>query len=635
MAKLYIARPNLPEDRRKELCSYLIDKWDRAVRARSEQVDSDYARWSKAYKGVPLERERTIPFYKSSNFVVKLIRIYVDTFVARTLNIIFATRPLYTVAGLPRDVKEAWEYYLNAKALDAWSHYKLAHRICDYGARNGSVVAKTVYTVNSSIEVNATGPDKVEEQEVISFEGPMTKVIPFEDWYVYPFSAQDWDDVVVKFHRIRFPEEFAREQLNQGKWTLQQPLSNYLRHPRDTKKTEAQSDAGITDSHYQEFTAVECHLRYATSNDPTKLYDIVATIHPDTQELIDLYYNPYPRNLNVFNDYRPFPQEDVWYGESMCEILSQSQEEASVIHNDRRNNSFIANTVTFKRRSGSLVPNPSTNWYPGKVWDLEDLDDLEVMTVGAQYPDMIQQEDYVFRQADQLSGIGETMRGTSEGQQGARGVYNTMGTLSVMAEGNQRQDTNIKVVRDSLSQLADTCSRMQARFGADDPFISTLPAPMQPLVQQAFEIFNSDRYRLIKHDVAASNAGVNSQVERASLLQISQVLGQYGGLIQQLLPQVIGGQLNPQMTAMLMDIISMQSSMAKRLLNAFGEPDLVEALPDVNRILSAGSGTTQQGMAGQREAGLDPVGAGESLPPLSGPQLVALSKMAGQARSGA
>lgn len=638
MADLLIVRPTLSDDKREELRKYLFERWGRAVRGRQVQVDTDYARWAKAYAGVPLEKERTVPFYKSSNYVVKLIRIYVDTFVARTLNVIFATKPLYVASGLPRELKESWEYYLNYKALKVWDHYKLARALCNYGCRNGSVVLKTNQVKKSSIEMRALDDTRVREELVTYYQGPETRVIPFEDWYVYPFGSQTWEDVVIKFHRVRYPEETAHERYNKGIWQLKLGDTNfeaYLKTPNDIKAEQEQVENGTYDSSFKEFVAVECHLRYATTNDENKLYDIVATIHPGTEELIDLYYNPYPRNLNTFTDYRPFPQDSTWWGESMCELLGQSQEEASVIHNDRRNNSFIANSVTFKRRNGSLLPNPSTNWYPGKVWDLESLDDLEVMTVGAQYPDMIPQEDYVFNLANRLSGIGDSMQGAADGSAGSGGVYNTMGTLAVMAEGNQRQDTNIRDVRDSLGNLADVCSRLQATFGGDDPYIDSMPSDMQPQIRQALAILNSEKYRVINHEVVLSNAGHNEQVERASLLQVTQVLGQYGQTIQQLIPPMLQGKLNPGMEMMLRDIVTMSSSMAKRVMRAFGEADLVEALPDVGKILAAGGVGPAEPGAPSPESDVQSGGPGTSLPPLSGAQLASLSQMSGQVNGAA
>lgn len=634
MAKVQIARPDgLSDDNREQLRRYLVDMEDRAREGRRTQVDSDYARWSKVYAGTPREKERTVPFYKASNLVVPLVRIYIDTFVARTLNIMFATKPLYVVDGLPTELREGWEYYLNRKALYNWNHYNLARALCTRGTKNGSVILKTIYSEieASSMLVDANG--RAVDETYTAFSGPETRAIPFEDFYVYPYTAEDgacsaipWKDVVIKFHRMRYPEETAKAKIALGDWTFKQKsLDGYLTMPADIKQQNAETAAGVHDPMYRELELVECHLDYAITNNATKLYSIIGLIEPKSEELVDVYFSPYPKGLSVFTDYRPFPRESLWYGESLCEILGQLQEEQSTIHNDRRNNSFISNAVCFKRRNGSLLPNPSTNWYPGKVWDLESMDDLDVISIGRDYQDMLAQEDYNFGLADKLSGIGQEMQGTAQGQQGTRGVYNTMGTLSVMSEGNQRQDTNIRDVRESMGALIDTCSRMQARWGADDPFIGTLEEKMIQPVRDALKIFMSRESSHIRHEVRASNAGANSEVRKASLLQMSQVIGQYGATVQQLGQQLLNPSINPGMRMMINDIVNMQAWMAKRLLREFGEADAVEVLPNVaaavESTIPGGSRGTQgadtPSGAGNRDTG----GAGDALPPVSRDQL--------------
>lgn len=651
MPKPQIARPqDLSDDKRLELKQYLTLMWKRAVDGRTAQVDSDYTRWAKVYAGTPLEKERTVPFYKASNLVVPLVRIYVDTFVARTLNIMFATKPLYVVDGMPTDIREAWEFYLNKKALYNWNHYRVARELCMRGTRNGSVVFKTTY---EDIETNSMTVDdngNPQDEKYSIFSGPLTSPIPFEDFYVYPTVAEvgasgavPWQDVLIKFHRVRYPEETAREMIERGDWVLSGDketldLDKYLTTPRDIKQMEQSSDAGVTDSRYREFQVVECHLSYAITNDATKRYDIVALLQPQTEELIDVYFSPYSKNLNTFIDHRPYPREGLWYGESLCEILGTIQEEVSTIHNDRRNNSFIANAVCFKRRNGSLLPNPSTNWYPGKVWDLESMDDLDVINVGRDYSDMLPQEDYSFGLADKLSGIGETQQGAAQGQSGSGGVYNTMGTLSVMAEGNQRQDTNIRDVRDAMGALIDTCSRMQARWGSNDPVIDSLDPKQQDAVRQAFAILKNPNSRHIRHEVRASNAGANSEVRKASLLQMSQVIGQYGATVQQMSQQLMNPGINPGLRMLLNDVVNMQAWMATRILREFGEADAVEVLPNVSAAIEAAvpggsKGTQSPAGAGGSGAG-DSGGAGDTLPPVSGSQLASAAALPNQVGSG-
>src|SRR5207249_4238769 len=106
-------------------------------------------------------------------------------------------------------------------------------------------------------------------------------------------------------------------------------------------------------------------------------------------------------------------------------------------------NAFIANAPIFLRKNSSTIPNPSTVYYPGKVFDLDSIDDLNVISFGRNVDPGLDQESQVFQLADRLTAIGPPMQGLAEGQTGKRGVYNTSGTLALLSEGNQRQDTNI------------------------------------------------------------------------------------------------------------------------------------------------------------------------------------------------
>lgn len=604
--KLKIVRPGdkLSKGRRDELRTYLYTHMLRAKNARQQQIQSDYDAWSKAYAGIPLEEVRSVPFYKASNMVVKLIRIFLDTFCARTLNIIYATKPLYVVDGLPRELKDAWEMYMNKKSLYEWRHYWLTRDLINCGNKDGSAITKTVWRTDTTNYVDSTGG----ETEVTTYDGPSPCVIPFEDFFLYPITADLMEQALIKFHRVRYVEEAAVQMARDGEWTLPEGTepadiaNRYCAMPNDAKRMTEQEDAGVRDTLLREMHVIECSLRYAITNDSGKLYDVTACLEETTGDLLDVYYNPYPRNLCIYHDYRPFPRKSLFFGESLCQLLGQSQEEASRIHNERRDNSTIASSVIFKRRSGALVPNPSTNWYPGKVWDLESMDDLDVMTVGRNYDDLITQEDYTFQIAEKLTGTSEVLQGASSGQVGKRGVYNTMGTIAMMQESNQRQDTNIRDVRDSLALIASCSSMQQAEFGRDDPFIDTFSDEDKEAIQAAMVYMRKPTARYIRHEVKASDAGVNKEIERQNLMQCAQLIGQYGQSATQLLTAIINPTLNPALRAMAMYTAQAQEWMMKRLLQQFDEAEAKEILPDVQRALAAGQQQSGQGPGGGQGA---------------------------------
>jgi hypothetical protein len=274
------------------------------------------------------------------------------------------------------------------------------------------------------------------------------------------------------------------------------------------------------------------------------------------------------------------------------------------------------------------------------VWDLEDMTDLDVFDVGRSYEDMIPQEDYTFSLAEKISGIGEIMQGAAQGQLGQRGIYNTTGTLSVIAEGNQRQDTNIRDVRQVLALLGKKSARLQACFGANDPFIGTLPADAQQQVQQAIKLFQSDNYKYVQLEVKPSNAGANSEVRKANIMLMSQTLGQYGQLAIQLSAQLANPQLNPLMRTVMEQTVTMQAWLAKRLLKELDEWDATEIIPDVTAALAAGQSGAAPGQApqgGPPPNALQSGGANGALPPVQGALLQTLASLPrpnGQAPAG-
>lgn len=631
--KVEIIRPkDLSEEKWDTLERYLLDHYRRAKDSRSEQVDGKYDIWEKNYYGIPAEKIRTVPWYKSSNFVVKVIRIFVDTFCARTLNIIFATRPLYTVDGYPSEVKEALELYLNRKALCEWDHYQLASSLLSRGNKNGTGICKTRYSEKLGIDVMpGEGGASSKESEVILFSGPKTSIIPFEDFCLYPITANYLEEAVIKFHTVRYVEEEALRQIKGGKWELtEEELEQALKTPADAKREGTQEESGVVDRYLKELQVVECHLEW-DFNEANKYYSLVCLLVPTLDKMIDCYYNPYPRNLECFTDYRPNPKEDFFYGESMCELLASTQEEISSIHNDRRNNSFVANAPVFKRRSGSLLPNPSTNWYPGKVFDLEDMNDFEMVMTGRNYNDTLQEEAADLQYAERLIGLGPIMQGMAQGAVGKKGAYNTGGTIALLSESNQRQDSNIRDFRQVLSRVAKVAYSLQSFYGKDDPTIAVFPQEIQRQIRAALAMTTPAHLATANFEVKASNAGHNSEVAKANLLQMASVLGQYGNSAQQMIQALVQPNLNPSLRMIINDTLKMQSWMAKRLLRGWDEYDAEEILPDARAAIEAtipggGRGTREStGQANQSQ--LDFGGAGDTGAPLSREGLQSLSEM--------
>lgn len=581
-------KPDLSTEQREELERYLSMHWRRAEDARSQETESFYKTWDRQYRAVPAQKQRNFPWPNASNFVVPIIRMYVDTFVARTLNVVFKTRPLVGVSGYPSEMREALEAYLNLKCRQDWNVYELARGILMRGNKYGTAVTKVFWRereVNSPVQVfSEDGSNKLESIPVMKYSGPWADHIAFDDWFLYPITANSVDEVEIMFHRLRYPEEVAHAKREE--WGLTgEEIEAALRYPSGAKRDQEQRAAGVDDGQYRELSIVECHFNWEVGG---KTFRSIALYEPETKTLVDFQINSYPPQIELFHAYRPFPRDDVFPGESMCEILSQGQEEVSQIHNERRNLSVMTSAPIILKKEGARIPGQGNNvFYPGKVYTVEDMDDFSVQTIGGNYQDMIAEENHSLSLADRVSGISAGMQAASQGGQGKGGVYNTQGTMAVMAEGNQRQDTNIKDFRLCLGGVIKAMFALQREMDPQDPTIGQLPQKMQPLVMRAMEMSTPDQLARSVFEVRVSDAAMNAEARKANLMTMANTLSQFSQQQQQLAGIAINEQMNPVLRKIAMETITMQHGIASALLNEFDLHGMIDDIPDARRAIEA------------------------------------------------
>lgn len=613
----HIIRPNISDEKWEKLESYLRDYWKRAQDARNEHVDRRYPDWLKNYDGVPAQKVRSLPWYQSSNVVIPIARIFIDTFVARTLNTVFATKPLFLVSGFPSDQARAFEEYLNYKAVHEWGFYNLSRSMLFRGNKYGTATTKVTWLEDMSDNPYAGSAGDPKSEPYHRYFGPKPQITPFDDWYGYPHRANTLDELDIQFHRLRFSEAKALRLREENKWKVApEDFATAMERPLDAKRDEEETDAGIGDQHYRELQVVEAFLEYDAAEDGRHM-PIVAVFFALTGKLVDVYFDPCPPGAASFHDYRPIPKEDLIYGTSMVKILSPFQEEISQIHNERRNNNYLASAPIFKTKQGARVPNASTTWYPGKNFVLENMDDFEVVSVGRIQLETLQEESHDLMLAERLMGITAAQQGFSQGTPGkGRGTYNTGGTMAMLTESNTRGMTNVRDFRQVISGIGKTCMILERQYGrkAKDPVLEQFSPEKRELILAAIEGHTVERVRrkiTLNLATQASEAAMNRETRRLNLLQAANVVQQYGqqtlGLTKQLATME-----NPLMKTLIERLLAMQHEMAQSVVSAFELDNLEEKIPDVGKIKQQLSAQSRRagppgGAAGQ--PGLAPAAA--------------------------
>jgi len=631
----------LGPDRKAELVGYLTREFNACVQARANQVGGKYTRWMDNYSGKPLEAIRTTPFYRASNFVPQLIRMHTDILSARVYGLILATRPMWNINTLmdaqhdDLDQMKGW--------MDSTSRYDLRlPEVLDTAIfrsfKAGQCMLKGPWVDKSVWKAESLDPTSknIKATEVkTSFLD--LRPVAFDDCWASPITIQWLRDARCIFHRIRLIKEQVQWRIDNAIWDATAG-AKVLQGPEASQGTARESQAteagvSLTPDVAHPYWAIEATFEYELEKGKT--YELVVTFNPKVAGA-DGYlrgtYNPYKKLRNCYTELKFIPREDFLYGYSIPEILEQSQEEQAQIHNARRDSNTIGNIPTFKTKRYADQPNPSSEWYPGKVFVLDQMDDMDVLNLQVNYNSMIEEERFLMSLAEQYTGVQPPMQGYGSGvMQGKRGIYSSQGTLAMLSEGNKRLDIYLQRARYPFHDLGNLIYQSYKQFGAGASVLGQQGA-RGAAIKKSFAFNEPADFPGFFFNISASDAGANREVDRQSLLLMANTMAGYyrqiveaGTAITQL-PQGQDGKPHPLATLML-TVLDGAKDLANRLLFAFDVPDRKSLVPDVREILGGGP------RAGAEQA--DRVGLPGSDETVSIDRLRSLSQGIDQSTSGA
>jgi len=576
---------NLPDEAMNDLAGYLQEKFRMVLAARSNQIDEKATRWQKNYDGIPAQLTRTTPFLRASNFMPHLIRMHSDILAARLLGFIFSTKPFWIVRSLLRDsvqheVLESLSEGLNYLWDVELYGFEMVDEVVNHSLQTGTLILKGLWT-DESRSYHKDGKFEEVETNELHYDP-----VPFENFWPYPITAASTRRTEVLFERIRHTERAVRERVKSGRWYEQAGL---LVNPdgRITPSEDARARStgiNLTKDVDYPYSSIECWLDYELAG---KKRPIVVAMNPLVQgkdSILRCYHNFMPYGETPFVDFKPMPRRGSFFGYSVPEILEQSQEEQAQIHNFRRDANVIANTPTWKKKRYADVPNPATDWYPGAIIELDEMDDLEMLNAQTNYNSLIDEEQFLMSLAERDVGISPSMQGFGAGQAaGKRGVYSTGATLALLSEGNRRLDIYMRRLRYPFHRVGRLTVQSYNQFA---PNFWKKFGEKGDRIREAFGLVDTQGKLLF--DPAASEASANREIDRQNLLQMANVMGTYYERIIQAATMV--GQIpadNPLREVILL-VLDGAKDLAARLLFAFDQGDRARILPDVRRTLQQG-----------------------------------------------
>ena len=586
----------LPPDKKKELAGYLCDKFEASVKARRNQLDDKYKRWMDNYSAKPFEDVRTTPFYRASNFVPQLIRMHTDIAAARVYGILMACKPFWNpttlVDPLDHQILEELSSWLDFKTFQHLMFQDTLDSLIFRAFKTGTVLIKAPWTTHSySIGTAPTEEGASYGTKDIEEEGLEIKCIPYEDFWLWPITVNNEQEAEIVFHRIRLTKEGVQHRANSGRWDkiasvklLETPdTSSSTSSARESQAQEA--GLTITPDVDRPFSAIEAWFQYDLGQG--KELRIIIVFNPFVREaagVLKAYFNYYEKEKHCFVGIRPMPREDLAYGYSLPEILEQSQEEQAQIHNARRDSNLIANMPGWKKRKYAEVPNPATEWYPGKVFELEDMDDLQPLTFPTTYNSLIEEENFLLQLSERYSGISPPMQGYGAGTlQGKRGIYSSMGTMAMLAEGNRRIDVYIRRMRTPFHRLGNLIYQSYKGFQPEGQEFQALGERGQN-IKKTFKFKEPDGFKGYFFEIGASTASANKEVDRTNLLLMSNTMA---GYYRQIVEAAQGAAQLPKghpLQELIFQVLDGAKDLADRLLFYFDIGDRKKLIPDIRKV---------------------------------------------------
>lgn len=602
---------NLGPDRQRELVSSLARDFHACVKARYNQVDSKYTRWTDNYSGKPLEAIRTTPFYRASNFVPQLIRMHTDILSARIYGLILATKPMWRPQALMSMPHE------DVESLTEWMEF-----VSRFQVRLPEVLDTSIFRAFKTGQLILKGPwveDRRWKVTGLSEDGKSTKKeeivtphldlrpIAFDDVWVNPITVQWLRDARQIFHRIRLSKPEVEWRAANNVWAAA-GTTKLLSHveqaaggtARDTQATEA--GIALTPDVTRPYSVIEAWCDYEL--EPGRTYEIVVVFNPfvDASDgYLRGYYNPYTRLRNCFGELKFLPREDFIYGYSIPEILEQSQEEQAQIHNARRDSNTIGNIPTFKKKRYADVPNPSSEWYPGKTFELESMDDMDVLNLQVNYNSMIDEEKFILQLAEAYTGVQPPLQGFGAGVlSGKRGIYNTGATLAMLAEGNKRLDIYLARARYPMHDVGNLIYQTYRQFRPSGSEYASWGVKGES-IQRTFRATEPRDFPGFFFNIAAADATANREIDKTSLLLMANTMA---GYYRQVVEAASSFAQLPQghpLQNILLTVLDGAKDLADRLLFAFDIGDRKRLLPDVRELLG---GSPNAGAESAQRAGV-------------------------------
>jgi hypothetical protein len=580
-----------------------IEKWlyealRNLIDAHADLHMSKIPKWRKIYDGKPESASKSFPFPNCANLVVQLVGDLVDTLTARILGFIFATSPLWrfmypAATDSPDDSERkrvALEEFMDIVGYEPaeLDLYRIYGQWCSDHLILGTAFIK--HFIEDRIEAVAVGytqskARKFEERTI--YEGPRVEKIAHEDVLMYA-DAQTVEKSRLVVHRRQLKKFDLEERVFTGfydKDAVEKIIGRPDRGGPDLNKSKAMRDKGvqpIQSNVTAEWDVYECYFPWIHQGQKFRL---IYSYHLSSKTSMRRIFNFIPDNATPIVRAK-FGRTDGAYGKSMADQLEDYQKEVSLTHNNRLDNSTLANTRFFRIGPSAVNIGSQIDIFPSGAITANK-DDFEAYSIADVYQSSFQNESVTMGLAQQRAGIAPAVTGSGTGGMQGKGqnaFYSAGPALAAMQESNHRTNLATSDFRHAHQKNGSMLTGLYAKFGIGDR--GQMLGKNEKYLEQALSEFLKNRCRI---PIRSSNSSLNKEVEKQNDMLMVGLIQRHYTAQAQLMQAINNPMIPPAVKEYLTRVMLGSDRIMKRVLKDFGYDQPDDFIPDASKTLPQGA----------------------------------------------
>ena len=578
------------ENERDEFVSYIQQEVEVAKAERVEQIGM-WQKWRRQREARPERKVKNYPFPKSSNVAVPLTSITSQGTYGNLKASFTAKDPIWSIKAINREDegarKEAeslTEYY----GILAGSKYEL-----DIRAKNRDILYEAgtlgtcwvkVFWDERHWRFKRKNPSTGEPETVSALlhQGPSVLPLPLED-VLYRNAVQDVQRMPWVAHHFVMSKQEVEDAMGSGVFEYSDEVLDFeTRYENDPSVASIMERMGIEEVPEGVLDFYEVHFKHFDTVEGMN-NECMVTIHLPTGVILQEAYSTTgvrPFEPVVYMQ-RPFYLNGIgaaWLSEGM-------QDEADTLHNLRIDNMHIGMLKMFATRKTSGVQ-PNERLYAGKIFRLNNVDDLKVLPMGGVSMQSEQAEFMSKDYAQRATGMNDNSMGFADAT--AKSGDTFRGQQARMSRSNKMFGSVIEGIEDSYSRIGMLIYMELVNHSdeviAKERKIGRMPEEKISLLEKALSVPLEELPMRMQFSVKSTDIDETFDQKKQNLLFQVQLQNMFYDRMLPMAMQMSNPQLPKEARMLAMQVYTASARTLEKILKFFNEDDTDKYVPAYRKL---------------------------------------------------